>query len=100
MSRKPRVTSVHHGRHVAAARLALREAALEGTHEALRRILGRGEDFDHADGAGHPVDQRGVRERAADIDADAQRAHHARRARSAAVAAASSAWVAGSITTP
>ena len=39
-------------------------------------------------------------EGAADVDADSQRAHHARRARSAAVAAASSAPVPASTTTP
>mgnify|MGYP003693898757 CR=1 FL=1 len=38
---------------------------------------GRGEHLDDADGAGLAVDQRGVGERPADVDADAQRAHQA-----------------------
>src|SRR4029453_11153658 len=87
-------------RHVAAARLAFGEAALEGGHETQRRILRRGEHLDDADGAGLAVDQRGVRERSADVDADTQGAHQALRRRSAAVAAVSSAWVLGSTTTP
>ena len=66
-------------RHVAAARLALGQAALERGHEAQRRVLRRGEHLDDADGAGLAVDQRGVRERAADVDADTQGAHQALR---------------------
>ena len=91
---------VDHGGHVAATRLALGEAALERGHEALRRILRGREHLDDADGAGLAVDQRGVGEGAADVDADSQRAHQARRARSAFVAGASSVSVAGSTTTP
>ena len=89
-----------HGGHVAASGLALGEAALERGHEALRRILRGREHLDDADGAGLAVDQRGVGEGAADVDADPQRTHQMRRARSAAVATASRACVAGSTTTP
>src|SRR5439155_15131525 len=61
---------VDHGGHVAATRLALGEAALERGHEAMRRILRGREHLDDADGAGLAVDQRGVGEGAADVDAD------------------------------
>src|SRR4029453_9077095 len=91
---------VAYRRPVAAARLAFGQAALERGHEPQRRILRRGEHLDHADGAGFAVDQGGVGECPADVDADTQGAHQALRPRSAAVPAASSAWVLGSTTTP
>src|SRR5215510_14747508 len=91
---------VDHGGHVAASGLALREAALQRGHEALRRVLGGREHLDDADGARLAIDERGVGEHATDVDADPERTHQMRRARSAAVAAASSFSVAASTTTP
>src|SRR5262249_7550473 len=78
----------------------LGEATLERGHEALRRVLRCREHLDDADGASLGIDQRGVGEGAADVDADSQRGHRERRARSALVEAASSACVAGSPTMP
>jgi hypothetical protein len=89
---------VHHGRHVTARLAAGQPRSSAAT--AQRRILRRGEHLDDTDGAALAVDERDVGEGAADVDADAQRAHQARPERSAAVAAASSASVAGSTTTP
>ncbi len=95
---------VHHRGHVAAARAALGQPALQRGHEAAGGVFRRGEHLHHPGLAGAPVHQRRVGERAPDVDAHAPRrrgaAHGRVSVRAASVAASSTAWVTGCTTTP